>query len=64
MGKIRRGGYIFVTWVGDHSPRHVHVYRDDTLVVKWDLENQVPMKGRANARIRRLIEELEAEGRL
>jgi hypothetical protein len=39
MGKIRRGGFVFVTWKGDHSPYHVHVYRDGTLVVKWDLEN-------------------------
>lgn len=37
MGKIRRGGYVFVTWKGDHAPRHVHVYRDGKLVVKWDL---------------------------
>jgi hypothetical protein len=30
--KVRRGGYVFVSWVGDHSPRHVHVYRDGKLV--------------------------------
>ena len=35
MGKIRRGGFVFVTWKGDHSPYHVHVYRDGTLVLKW-----------------------------
>jgi len=34
--KIRCGGYIFFTWKGDHAPRHVHVYRDEKLVVKWD----------------------------
>src|SRR6185437_2549280 len=28
MGKVRRGRYVFVTWKGDHSPRHVHVYRE------------------------------------
>jgi len=39
VGRIRRGGYIFVTWVGDHSPRHVHVYDDDTLIMKWDLDS-------------------------
>jgi hypothetical protein len=27
MGKYRRGGYVFITWKGDHPPRHVHVYR-------------------------------------
>ncbi len=38
MAKVRRGGYIFLTWIGDHTPRHVHVYRDGKLIVKWDLE--------------------------
>ncbi len=64
MGKIRRGNYIFVTWKGDHSPRHVHVYRDGELVVKWDLENWKAMKGRATSRVLDLIRDLEAEGLL
>ena len=55
---------MFVTWKGDHSPYHVHVYRDGHLVVKWDLENEVPMKGKATARILRLISELREEGLL
>lgn len=61
MGRIRRGGFIFVTWEGDHSPRHVHVYRDGKLVVKWNLDDRVPMKGRPTARVLQLIDELEAE---
>lgn len=64
MSKIRRGGYIFVTWKGDHSPRHVHVYRDGTLMVKWDLDNWKPMIGNATRRVRVLIEQLESEGAL
>ena len=32
------------------------------LVVKWDLDNRVPMKGAASRRILALIAELEAEG--
>ncbi len=64
MARIRRGGYIFITWTGDHSPRHVHVYHDGALVVKWDLENKTEMRGRATRRILRLIEQLEAEGLL
>jgi hypothetical protein len=64
MGKIRRGGFVFVTWKGDHSPYHVHVYRDGSLVVKWDLENDVAMKGEAGRRILRLIAELREEGLL
>ena len=62
MGKYRRGGYVFITWKGDHPPRHV--YRDGTVIVKWDLDNQKPMKGVATRRILELIHQLEAEGLL
>ena len=64
MPKIRRGGYIFVTWKGDHPPRHVHVYRDGKLIVKWDLENKIPMRGTAPRRVRKLIQDLEAKGQI
>jgi len=63
-GKLRRGGYIFITWKSDHPPRHVHVYRDGKLIVKWDLDNWKPMRGAASARVLRLIRQLEAERRL
>ena len=64
MGKLRRGGYVFISWKSDHPPRHVHVYRDGKLIVKWDLDNGKPMKGVASARVLRLIKQLEAERRL
>ena len=64
MGKVRRGGYVFLSWKGDHGPRHAHVYRDGTRIVKWDLDNNVAMKGAANKTIRSLLEELDAEGLL
>lgn len=54
---------MFLAWLGDHSPRHVHVYRDGKLIVKWDLENWQPMKGEASARVERLLRELDQEGR-
>jgi Domain of unknown function (DUF4160) len=62
MGKLRRGGFIFVWWKGDHPPKHVHVYRDGKLLIKWDLDNKKAMKGRAMRRIVDLIEKLESEG--
>jgi len=62
MGKLRRGGFIFVWWKGDHPPRHVHVYRDGKLLLKWDLDNKKAMKGRATRRIVDLIDTLESEG--
>jgi len=40
------------------------VYRDDRLIVKWDLDNQKPMKGAITRRILELIAELESEGLL
>ena len=64
MGKIRRGNYVFITWKGDHTPRHVHVYKDSKLIVKWDLDASVAMKGRATARVEELIRELNDEGAL
>jgi hypothetical protein len=33
--KIRRGGYVFIARKSDHPPRHVHVYRNGRLIVKW-----------------------------
>jgi len=62
--KIRRGGYVFLAWIGDHSPRHVHVYRDGVLVVKWDLDGWQPMKGQATRRIERLLRDLVEETNL
>ena len=63
-GQASAGRYVFITWKGDHPPRHVHVYRDGTLIVKWDLDNRKPMKGAATRRILELVAALEAEGLL
>ena len=64
MARIRHGGYIFLSWAGDHTPRHVHVYRDGKPIVKWDLDNKKAMRGVATRRILNLIDELESEGLL
>ena len=64
MSKIRRGNYVFLTWKGDHSPRHVHVYQGGRLILKWNLDDWVPMRGRAVARLVQLIAQLEREGAL
>ena len=64
MGKLWRGGYIFVSRKSDHPPRHVHVYRKGKLVVKWDLDNKKPMQGAASKKLLDLIRDLQNEGRL
>ena len=62
MPLIRRGGYVFILWKGDHGPRHVHVWRDRKLVLKWDLDHNGPLKGHPIRRVLRLIGQLRAEG--
>jgi len=64
MGKIRRGDHVFLTWKGDHAPRHVHVYKKGKMILKWDLENGKAMRGRPTKRVLALIRELQAEGLL
>ena len=62
MSKVKRGNYVFLSWKGDHSPRHVHVYRDGKLILKWDLDNEQAMKGSPSRQILDIIAELESEG--
>ncbi len=62
LTKIRRGNHIFLSCAGDHSPRHVHVYKDGILVLKWNLDDRQPMKGKPSARLLALIDELVKEG--
>lgn len=64
MGKIRRGGYVFITYKGDHDPRHVHIYRDGKFVAKWNLDAWVLMSGAVNGRIIKILEELVRGGLL
>ena len=64
MAKLRRGGFIFLTWKADHGPRHVHVYRGGRLVLKWDLDNEKTMEGKPTRRVLDLIRELQREGLL
>jgi hypothetical protein len=64
MGKTSRGNYVFVTWKGNHSPHHVHVYRDGNLIVKWDIDHWRPMKGQAGKKILKLISDLLQEGEI
>jgi len=66
MGRIRRGGYIFISWIGDHPPRHVHVYDDDAnFVTRMNLETMHQMDVfKVGKRIVDLIRDPQQEGRL
>ena len=64
MTRIRRGNYIFTTWAGDHEPKHVHVYKDDKLVLRWNLEKWCPISGEPTKRILGILIGLKLEGKL
>ena len=63
MGRKRRGGYIFEFYVGDHLPRHVHIYKDDRLIAKVELDKELTvMTGRVSRRLRKILRSLIKEG--
>jgi len=65
MGRIKRGGYIFEFWVGDHFPKHVHVLKDGKLLARVELdENLTLMEGRITRKIREILKGLMKEGLL
>jgi len=64
MGRIKRGGYIFFTAIGDHTPRHVHIYPDGELVAKFDLEGWKLIGGNMNRRLLQILKALCQEGKL
>lgn len=64
MGKIKRGGYIFLFRKGDHDPRHVHIFRDGKEIAKWNLEHLVLMKGTINKKVLGILKKLVREGEL
>lgn len=53
---------MFVTWIGDHPPKHIHIYRNGKLVAKFDRESREAMKGRVSGKLRKIINDLESEG--
>tara|TARA_Y100000590_G_scaffold323369_1_gene366350 strand:- start:66867 stop:67061 length:195 start_codon:yes stop_codon:yes gene_type:complete len=64
LGKLKKSGYIFITWIGDHDPYHVHIFKDGKEIAKYNLEDNVVIKGKINNKILKAIAELRKEKRL
>ncbi len=66
MGKIRRGGYILEWFIGDHEPKHVHVYDSKhTFIGRLDVQRLVGVEGwTPDRKLLKLIADLKNEGRL
>ena len=58
MGRKKRGGYFFETYSGDHRPYHVHIYRGDVFIGRFDIENQIAMDGDLSSQVLKYLEEL------
>jgi hypothetical protein len=66
VGRIRRGGYIIEWFIGDHVPRHVHIYDSrGRFVGRLDTQK---MKGiedwKPDRKLVTVIKSLKREGRL
>jgi len=66
MGKVRRGGYIFEWWIGDHPPRHLHVSDSNgELLGRVALEDMRPLDDwKPPQKVVEIIRQLIDEGRL
>ena len=66
MGKVRRGGYILEWFVGDHVPRHIHVYTSKhKFIGRLDVDRLVGIEGwTPDRKLIKLIADLKNEGRL
>jgi hypothetical protein len=58
VGRVRRGGYLIDWWIGDHLPKHVHIYRNGSLVAKVEVPSMLVLAGTLTRRLRRILEQL------
>lgn len=62
MGRLRRGNYIFVWYIGDHPPPHVHIFKGGREIAKYDLLERAAIKGIISKKLEKLLTELIEEG--
>jgi len=66
MGRVRRGGYILEWYIGDHEPRHIHVYNDKhRLIGRLDIDRLTGVENwTPDRKLLKLIQDLKDESRL
>lgn len=64
MGRVKRGGYIIEWWMGDHKPKHVHIYKNNKQVAKLVIPGMRLLSGQMNKRLKKIIEQLLKEGKI
>ena len=64
MGREKRDGYIIEWWIGGHSPKHLHGYKNGRQVAKIVIPDMRVLSGKVNRKLRKVIEDLIAEGKI
>ena len=64
MGRVKRGGYIIEWWIGDHNPKHVHIYRDKKEVAKVQIPGMVVLTGKLNKKLMKILKRLVREKKI
>ncbi len=66
MGRVKRGGYIIVWWIGDHPPRHVHIHDSDgAFLGRIEIPSGEPLDDwKPTKKVLQILKELIQEGRL
>lgn len=58
MGRLKRGGYLIEWWMGDHMPKHVHVYEKGREVAKIQVPELLVLSGSMGKHLRKILEEV------
>lgn len=61
MGRLKRGGYIIEWWMGDHYPKHVHIFKDGREIAKVQVPGMIVLTGKLTKKIRQLLAKLVKE---
>lgn len=64
MGRIKRGNYLIEWWIGDHLPKHVHIYKNGNEIAKIQIPAMRILSGRMNKQLRKILKTLIAEKKI
>ncbi len=61
MSRVKRGGYIIEWWMGDHLPKHVHVFKDGKEIAKVTIPKLGLLSGKMNRKLKKILTNLVEE---
>jgi len=64
MGRTKRGGYIIEWWMGDHYPKHVHIYKNGKEIAKIQIPEFLVLKGKMTNKLKKVLQELVKKGEI